>query len=205
MISAGLQFEQGEAKIQWANAPTGLVMNSSNDSLSSDLISKNVGKRCENGSWTTAKLAQLYREECIKFKQARTESEIIAPLGFTYESLWRRSNELPQPVVGHIIESLESYDYVFQIQFMVIGIDQEGGTFIPHIWVIDQEPRQRDDLSLDSEVRPSNQRPCEDPPIPALRNMAGRRGLHQDEGRGEGEGLDGAQDDGHDGLSLERH
>ncbi|MDG6916571.1 MAG: hypothetical protein JRM85_03135 [Nitrososphaerota archaeon] len=138
MISAGLQFEHGEAKIQWLN-PTSLVLVSSNDSLSSDMIVKNVQAKTGGSSMTTRQIVQIFKEECSKFKQARMERDILVPLGFTYESFWKRSTELPKDAIDHILGQLENYDYAFQTQFVVIGIDQESqGAYASHIYIVDE-------------------------------------------------------------------
>jgi hypothetical protein len=137
MISAGLQFEHGEAKIKWV-AYGILVMTSSSNSLTSDMIVEKVGEQTWGHPMTTEAVAYRFSEECKALKRQRTEQEVLSPLGLTYETFWARAKDLPNDTFASVMRRLETYDYDFYTQFMIIGIDQVKQTYLPHIHIVNQ-------------------------------------------------------------------
>jgi len=142
MISAGLQFEHGEPKIQWMT-PTCLAMIASSDSLASDMIAKAVLPRFAGKSADTEAVARALGQECIVFKQRKMEQDVLVPLGLTYETVWKKSNELPAEARDEIMDELLNYEYGFRTDFLVFGIDFALNVYTPHIYVVDQDGNVR--------------------------------------------------------------
>jgi hypothetical protein len=138
MISAGLQFEHGEAKIQWLTASS-LVMVSSNKSLRSDMIVKSVQMKIAGKPMTTEAVADLFKQECIAAQQDEREQEILIPLGLSYKTLWEKSSIISKEALGGIMGQLENYESDFLTQFIVLGIDQIASAYVPHIYIINQD------------------------------------------------------------------
>jgi nitrogen regulatory protein PII len=141
MISAGLQFEHGVPKIQ-ALTPFCYVMMSSDDSLTSDMIIKNVQAEIAGRNLTVEEIVEVFEDEAKAFKQDKREADILVPLGLTYESITNASTTLPRDLANTVANLLLNYEYKFRCDFLVFGLDVQPNAspkVSPHLWVVNQD------------------------------------------------------------------
>jgi hypothetical protein len=133
LVTAGVQFESGQPKIKML-APNCFVMTSSTDSQSSDLILENTIGRLGVGDQLRpiSKIVELLGEECRKFKDLQIERDVFAKYKAAAKSIGADAKD----VLHHAIEELQTYQYVLQCEFLLIGFDTPSE---PHIYKIDQD------------------------------------------------------------------
>jgi len=137
LISAGVFFESGVSKVKRL-ADYAWVMVSTNDGLASDTmiikLQKFVNEFLERGKIITIEqIVEQLSKECEKRLSAEREKEILSPYGLTYSEFIEKSLKMPEDLVKKININLNSFQYDFSAEFLVIGIDTN-----PHIYIVNE-------------------------------------------------------------------
>jgi hypothetical protein len=137
LVSAGIQFESGEPKIKRITDYC-YVMQSSNDSLVSDLILEKV---CQKASLLEKpvkieEIVKIIRNECIAYRKEWTEDAILQKYNMAFEEF----DVTPESIVSKAIEEVEDCEYPYVFQFIVLGIEP---SFEAHLYVVEQDGRYR--------------------------------------------------------------
>jgi hypothetical protein len=127
-----LQFQHGEPKVFRLNHRH-MAMISSDDSLRSEMIIKRVQAQMSDDERTTQDIVKVFTGVCRDFRHEAEEAEILDPLGITFESWQKEPRNLPDTLVNSVAAALTNWEYGFECDFIVFGVDPE-----PHIWVLNQ-------------------------------------------------------------------
>ncbi len=133
LISAGIQYEGGEPKVKKITEYC-YIMQSSNDSLVSDLILENVKEKV-NETKEIKKIkdiVEILRQECIAHKKERIENDIL----FKYNLSSEKFGTIPDSIHEQAIDEVGGYQYPLTFEFIVFGLEPSREV---HIFTINQD------------------------------------------------------------------
>ncbi|MBI1828183.1 MAG: hypothetical protein HY222_08735 [Thaumarchaeota archaeon] len=140
MVTSIVQFEaKGTSKIRLVGRYFALVTTS--DSSSTEIILNNVKTRIESKPTISVKqAADIFSEECIKFKKIIIENKIL----FKYNTIVEKMRVSPDVLAKDAKMEIDSYRFGLNFEFLLVGIEIEDGD--PHIYTIDEtgDVRQHD-------------------------------------------------------------
>lgn len=135
-VSVGIQFEGGMKKYQKLTENC-FIMDSTNDSLRSDLIIERTKERITDKKFSTIKeISDIVSEECENLKKEELQKDIL----WKYDSLSDSLKIYPASLLPFINQQLEDYDYDLSCNFLVFGLESHD---IAHIYNIDEDGKQR--------------------------------------------------------------
>lgn len=150
LVSSRVSFESGASKIR-VLARNVLVMMSSNDALASADIVKNVSMlifdAAEKGEQLTVEqVVILLSNECKKRLKLEKERGILNEnYDLTFDELKIKSKDLHDKIIQDIIFETKNFEYPFEAEFLVAGIDTNPKSssipippYSPHIYIVDQ-------------------------------------------------------------------
>lgn len=138
LISAEIQFEHKPGKITRLSDYC-YVMTSSDDALRSNMIVQQVIDQFQARNLLIIKeIADLFSKVCIDEKSKQREHDVLGPLGLNYETFRRNSKDISSEMVREITTSLTYYQYRFESEFLILGIDIEPQPKA-HIYTVDQD------------------------------------------------------------------
>lgn len=133
LVSAGIQFEGGTPKIKMITNYC-FAMQSSNDSLTSDLILEKV-KAKANTLEKTAKIVEIVemiRQECFELKKQWVEDNVLLKYNLTFKKL----DTKPDAIVKDAINEVRDCHYPCEFSYIVLGLEESKEA---HLYVIDQD------------------------------------------------------------------
>ena len=133
LVSAGIQFEGGEPKIK-AIAPYCIAMQSSNDSLTSDLILEKVKQKISvlEKPAKIIEIVEMMRSECFALKKQWIEDTILSKYNVVFEKLGSK----PEVTIKEAVNEVKEYKYPYEFSFIVLGLEAQREV---HLFVIDQD------------------------------------------------------------------
>lgn len=135
-ISVGIQFEGGMPKIQKFTENC-YIMDSTNDSLRSDLIIERTKERLGNIEFLEIKkVVEILCEECEKVKTEQIQKELL----WKYNALPSNLKVNPSDLLPYINQQLDNYDYDLSCEFLVFGLESPQ---IAHIYRIDENGMEK--------------------------------------------------------------
>lgn len=132
LVSAGVQFEHGQAKIEQLTDST-YVMMSSNDSLKSHMIIKSTIKKIGKTNHSIEDVVKMLASECEQAEKLEREKNVLSKFGLTYETLVEKSRSMSQDFIRIMTSELESFESDFDGQFLIFGLEPA-----PHIYIVDK-------------------------------------------------------------------
>lgn len=135
-ISVGIQFEGGMPKYQQLTENC-FIMDSTNDSLRSDLIIVRVKERIKNKEFLPIKdIANIVSEECENLKKEEIRKDLL----WKYDALPASLKINSVDLLPFINQQLDDYDYDLECAFLIFGLESFE---IAHIYNIDENGKQR--------------------------------------------------------------
>lgn len=135
-ISAGIQFEGGMPKYQ-KFTDNCFIMDSTSDSLLSDLIIKNTKDRINDTQFMEVdKIVDILCEECEKMKIEHASKDLL----WKYKTLPIDLQKDQKELLPYINNELQAYIYELQCEFLVFGIETQN---VAHIYHIDQDGKRK--------------------------------------------------------------
>lgn len=133
LVSAGVQFEGGTPKIKGLTNYC-FAMQSSNDSLTSDMILERVREKTSKFEKPVAilEIVESIRTECFALKKQWIEDNILYKYNLTFEKLDSR----PESIVKEAINEVRYCQYPFEFSFIVFGLEPSKEA---HLYVIDHD------------------------------------------------------------------
>jgi len=133
LVSARIQFEGATPKIKMITNYC-IAMQSSNDSLTSDLILEKVKAKASPLEKTAkiVEIVEMIRQECFELKKRWVEDNILSKYNLAFESL----NTRPDSIVKDAINEVRDCHYPFEFQYIVLGLEESKEA---HLYVIDQD------------------------------------------------------------------
>jgi hypothetical protein len=133
LVSAGIQFESGTAKIKILTNYC-FTMQSSNDSLTSDMILEKVKaqvSKLENPI-SILEIVNKIRDECFTLKKQWIENNILYKYNLTLEKLGSK----PEGIIKDAVNEVRDCQYPYTFSFIVLGLEP---TKEAHLYTIDQD------------------------------------------------------------------
>ena len=138
-VSSLVQQEGAVVKIK-KFTPYCLVMSSSNDSETSDMILERAMAKLrslpEEEKLTLAQIVSIVRQECVSYKEERVSTEVLSK----YNLLSKQVGVEPKAMISEAIKEIGDYDYQLEFQFIILGFDSPTE---PHIYTINQDGAYR--------------------------------------------------------------
>jgi len=132
LVSAGIQFTGGSSKISKITSNC-VVMESSDDSLISELIMERIRRKIEpQKQYSIREIADMFRIECNQFKQEKVEADVLEK----YNLVTKKLSADPNQILKEAMNEIRTYQYPF-FEFIIGGLDKEGDQ--AHIYKIDQD------------------------------------------------------------------
>lgn len=132
LVSAGIQFESGTPKIKPLTNYC-YAMQSSNDSLTSDMILETVKQKiASEQQLTILQIVEKIRDECYALKKQYIEDNILFKYNLTFENLESR----PESIVKDAVNEVRDCQYPYSFSFIVFGLEPPREV---HLYVIDQD------------------------------------------------------------------
>lgn len=113
-------------------------MMSSNDISESDMIVRELYEMVQNKKMTIKQIAETLLDICKQHYYNALESDILDKYHLSYETFLKNSKELSNELVRTIEDEIRSYNYQFQSDFIVLGIDDA-----PHLYIVTKERKLR--------------------------------------------------------------
>lgn len=137
LVTSGIQFEGGESKIKKITDYC-FVMQSSNDSLTSDLILEKVKEKMATSTKPIKirDIVEILRNECINHKREHIERTVLAKYNLVFESV----GITPESIVHKAVNEVGKYQYPFECDFIVFGLELSGEA---HIFQVNQDAEYR--------------------------------------------------------------
>jgi 20S proteasome alpha/beta subunit len=136
-VSSLVQQEGAMVKIKKL-ATHCLVMASSNDTETSDMLLERVRVKLQADADTSGKkyviseIVDIVRQECIKYKEERISNEVLGK----YNLIARKVGVDPKALVTDALEELDVYHYGLKCEFIIAGFDAPTE---PHIYTVNQD------------------------------------------------------------------